>query len=163
MEQAKDFDTLTICIFNSTKRRIGATTLKRLFGHIGDERNANAFTLNTIAQYLGYESWDSYLSVSMNSEENFDDNSIYIDQLAIGQKVRITYLNRVVDFIVIASNGVKVLKVLFAQNSSLCKDDQLHIFRIKVGEILKAPSLVRNGRIGNYRTKGIVNKIELFL
>ena len=161
MEPVKDYDVLALCIFEATKRRIGATTLKRLFGRFEDDRATSAFTLNTIALYLGYDSWDAYLSVSMRSEEDFDDDAIYISQLPTGQKARVSYLNRVVDFIVTAPHGVNVLQVLSAENSSLHQGDQLHICRLKVGEILEAPTLVRSGRMGNYRTRGKLQEIEL--
>ena len=161
MEQVKDFDALAICIFDATKRHIGATTLKRLFGRFGDERATSVFTLNTIALYLGYESWDEYLSSFMNSEQDYSDDAIYINQLPVGQLVRIKYLNRVVDFEVIASNHANALQVISAENSSLHRGDRLHIFRLKVGDILEAPTLIRAGRIGNYRTSGKLQSVEL--
>jgi len=161
MEPVKDYDVLALCIFDVTKRRIGATTLKRLFGRFEDDRATSAFTLNTIAMYLGYDSWDAYLSVSMRSEEDYSDESIYVAQLQDGQEIRVTYLNRVVHFIVAIHNGVKVLQVLTAENSSLHPGDQLHVNRLKVGEILEAPTLIRSGRMGNYRTKGKLQSVEL--
>ena len=56
MEQAKDFNLLADKIWVATGRRIGVTTLKRLFGAINDCRKTNQFTLNTIAMYLGHAS-----------------------------------------------------------------------------------------------------------
>ena len=163
MEQVKDYDTLALYIFEATKRHIGGTTLKRLFGRFEDDRATSAFTLNTIAIYLGYSSWAEYLSCYMNSEQDYSDDAVYISKLAAGQKVRVKYLNRTVEFEVVAPNGVNSLKVISAENSSLQQGDLLHICRLKEGEVIEAPTLVRAGRMGNYRTRGKVQSIELML
>ncbi|MCD8313521.1 MAG: hypothetical protein LUC24_05110, partial [Bacteroidales bacterium] len=60
LERVKDLELLAGDIFEVTGRNIGITTLKRLLGIIKDDRRTNAFTLNTIALYLGYESWEEY-------------------------------------------------------------------------------------------------------
>lgn len=161
MEQVKDYDTLALCIFEETKRHIGATTLKRLFGRFEDERETSAFTLNTIALYLGYASWDAYLSTQMNSEVDYSDDAIYVSKLSVGQHIRVSYLNRQVEFVVANPNGFNVLEVTSAENSSLLPGDQLHVCRLKLGELLEAPTLVRSGRMGNYRTRGELNNIEI--
>ena len=83
LEKAKDFELLADIIYQTTKRSIGVTTLKRLFGTINDSRKTNEFTLNTIALYLGYSSWKDYIATnSVDSIWNFpDNNTVYSSEL----------------------------------------------------------------------------------
>ena len=57
-DRATDFTVLASLICNETKCTIGITTLKRLFGYIDDPRETNKGTLNILAQYLGYKTWE---------------------------------------------------------------------------------------------------------
>ena len=59
-DKTTDFSVLSTKIFKATGRTIGITTLKRLFNYIDDNRNTSNYTLNTIAIYLGYDSWIDY-------------------------------------------------------------------------------------------------------
>ena len=61
-DKAGDFSILSSLIFKETGRNIGVTTLKRLFHYIQDDRKASEYTLNTIALYVGYKSWEEYSS-----------------------------------------------------------------------------------------------------
>lgn len=61
-DKAGDFALLGSLIFEKTERTIGVNTLKRLFCYINDDRKSSDYTLNTIALYLGYSSWDEYAS-----------------------------------------------------------------------------------------------------
>ena len=62
-DKAGDFALLASLIYKKTKRNIGVTTLKRLFCYINDDRKASEYTLNTIALYLGFSTWDEYTSL----------------------------------------------------------------------------------------------------
>ena len=130
--------------------------------YIQDDRNANSYTLNTIAQYLGYETWDLYMSAKdIDSEWKFRDKSVYVSELGIGDEVSVKYLNRVVSFDVIEHEGRKVLKVISAENSSLEIGDILFVYRIKKGDILEAEKVIRKKSIGNYKTHGEIKSVEV--
>lgn len=58
-ETTKDFAHLAAEIQTVTGRPIGVTTLKRLFGRTHDTVRPSAYTLDTIARYLGKNSWDA--------------------------------------------------------------------------------------------------------
>ena len=68
-DKAVDFGLLSSYIYKDTGRTIGVTTLKRLFNYINDERKTSEYTLNTIALYMGYKSWDNYSSSKMLDSE----------------------------------------------------------------------------------------------
>lgn len=70
-DQAKDFKVLTKLILKITQHSIGITTLERLLGYINDDHRTNSYTLNTIALYFGYSTWNAYLLSSVNNLPNY--------------------------------------------------------------------------------------------
>lgn len=161
-DKAGDYGLLSMKILNATGRSIGVTTLKRLFNYINDDRKASAYTMNTIALYLGYNSWKEYVvSKDIDSVWGFDDDTIYVNNLSIGTTMFIQYLNRKVTFKVIEHEGNKVLQVTGSENSSLKIGDYLYIFKIRKGEFLEAEKVVRSTSIGNYKTNGEVSVVKI--
>ncbi len=163
LEQAKDYSVLAGKIFSETGRNIGVTTLKRLLGTVNDSRKTNEYTLNTIALYLGYETWQNFTEAnSIDSVWNFsEDETFYIQKLATDTILTVEYLDREVSFVVIQQDGQNVLKVVSAKNSSLQKNDILYIHKISVGKILQADKVIRGEQIGNYKTNGEVHEINI--
>lgn len=161
-DKAGDFALLATLIFKKTKRNIGVTTLKRLFCYINDDRKTSEYTLNTIAQYLGFSSWEEYTTLQkIESDWGFEDESIYIQALDPGMQLTIKYLNRTVRFLVKEMDGNNVLEVTGVENGSLMVGDILHVYKIKKGSILEAECVVRGGTRGNYRTNGEVSIIDI--
>lgn len=163
LEKAKDFELLADIIFQTTKRSIGVTTLKRLFGTINDSRKTNEFTLNTIAIYLGYCSWNDYIATnSVDSIWNFPvDNTVFINELKENTTITINYLNREVTFIVQVLDNTKVLVVKSAKNSSLACGDVLFVHKIRKGERLEADKIIRGNNIGNFKTNSEIVSISI--
>lgn len=161
-DRVSDFSTLATLIANETKHTIGVTTLKRLFGYIEDARETNQSTLNIIAQYLGYKSWDIYVnSFRIDSTWNGDHNTIWIENLMVGTKIEVAYLNRCVCFEVIEYDGFKALKVDSANNSSLKIGDIAFIDRLRKGEFLEARKVIRGSVLGSYKTNGELKRITV--
>lgn len=161
-DKAGDFGLLSAYIFKETGRTIGVTTLKRLFNYINDERKTSEYTLNTIALYIGYPSWEDYSSIKKNdSVWGYEDETIYISALEIGTRISIKYLNRIVTFEVCEMEGRNVLKVISSLNSSLKEMDVLFVYKIKKGNILEAEKVLRGSDIGNYRTNGEVKIVTV--
>ena len=161
-DKSKDFELLRDDIFAVTGRSIGVTTLKRLLGYISDERNTNEYTLNTIAIYLGFQSWGELSgTLRIDSDWNFEDDTYYVDDLDVGARIRVKYLNRTVDFEVVSFKETKALKVIDALNSSLKKEDVLIVSHLKKGDVLEAKTVYRGNDIGNYRTNGELTDISI--
>ena len=161
-DKAGDFALLASLIYKKTKRNIGVTTLKRLFCYINDDRKASEYTLNTIALYLGFSSWDEYTSLQkIESDWGFNDESIYIQALDPGTQITIKYLNRKVSFLVKELDGNNILEVSGVENGSLQVGDILHVHKIKKDSILEAESVIRGTSHGNYKTNGEINFIEI--
>ncbi len=58
----KDFETLHDKIFEETKVRLSLATLKRLWGKVKYANKPTTTTLNTIAQFVGFENWRAFVS-----------------------------------------------------------------------------------------------------
>lgn len=160
--KVKDFVALSDLIMKTTGRSIGTTTLKRLMGNITDTRKANPYTLDTIAQYLGFTSWNAYSDqVSNDSLWNYPDDAVYILSLKAGQTLELQYLNRKLKFIVVSYEGQKALKVVYSKNSSLRDGDILLVHHIRKGEVLEAEQVIRGSQMGNYKTHGVVTSIQV--
>lgn len=159
-DKAKDYDFLCEKIFITTGRTIGVNTVKRLMGYIIDDRKTNEYTLNTIAIYLGLNSWEELCcSLHIDSDWNYEEGAYYINELNEGTKITVRYLNREVTFKVEKYNNIKALKVIDIKNSSLHLDDILIVHKLKVGAIIEAEQVFRGTSIGNYKTNGEVTSI----
>jgi len=161
-EQFKDLGQLANLIQQKTKRSIGVTTLRRLFGLIDDGHQTYGYTLNTIALYLDFPSWTDYVKTkSLDSIWGYEDEAIYVDQLECGSRVNIKYLNRELSLIVKNVNGKNTLVVETAKNSSLHPNDILYVYKIEKGSPIVAERIIRDGQQGNYKTQGEVSFIEI--
>ena len=153
-DQAKDFDMLAKLILDVTQRSIGVTTLKRLMGYIDDDHRTNSYTLNTIALYLGFSTWDDYLLArSVDSIWGFQDSAVYIHELELDSEVLVKYMDRTVKFKVVEHKEKKALMVIEA--------DLLYIHKIEKGKRLEAGKVFRGDLIGNYKTSSELTAVEL--
>lgn len=161
-DQAKDFDMLAKLILEVTQRSIGVTTLKRLMGYIDDDHRTNSYTLNTIALYLGFPTWDGYLLArSVDSIWGFQDSAVYVQELQLNSEVLVKYMDRTVRFKVIEHEEKKALMVIEASNSSLQPNDILYIHKFEKGKRLEAEKVFRGDLIGNYKTSSELTAVEL--
>ena len=161
-EMVKDFSTFGEMIFESTGRRLGVTTLKRLFGNIEDERKPILYTLNTLAMYLGYPSWEDYNKKhSLESDYDYSDDTVFISQLMLDTILRVTYLNRNVTFRVIQHDAIKALRVEVSINSSLQVGDIVVLYSLKEGSCIEATQVIRGKSLGNYKTHGEITSITI--
>ena len=77
-----------------TGQHIGSTTLKRLLGFVKDDRKTYLSTLDIIAVYLGFNSWEELAAVEPVGNSGFDEmlQEVQADSLSVGEYVRISYL-----------------------------------------------------------------------
>jgi hypothetical protein len=68
--QNQDFEALSERIFKETKVSLSVSTLKRLWGKIRYEGTPNVATLNTLAQFAGYENWRAFISNGFPQSSN---------------------------------------------------------------------------------------------
>lgn len=61
MSRSADYDVLSQAIRDRTKENLGVNTLKRLFGFKTDKVVPRLSTMDIIAQYLGYEDYETQI------------------------------------------------------------------------------------------------------
>lgn len=161
-EMVKDFEAFGEMIYETTGRRLGVTTLKRLFGNIDDERKPILYTLNTLALYLGFSSWEEYNNKhSFDSDYDYNDDTVYISQLMPDTIINVTYLDRNVIFRVIQHDAIKALRVESSVNSSLQIGDIVILYSLKEGSCIEATQVIRGRSLGNYKTHGEITSIKI--
>lgn len=52
--------TISEYVFRQTKNHVSETTIKRFFGFANTQHKFSLFTLNSLSQYVGYSSWQSF-------------------------------------------------------------------------------------------------------
>lgn len=66
MQTHKDFVFLSDAIFERTHQTVGVNTLKRLWGHLEEGATPRLSTLNILAQYAGFDDWETFVASSRN-------------------------------------------------------------------------------------------------
>lgn len=152
-----DFEQLVISIQKETKRRVSLNTLKRLFGVIKCVNTPRMYTLDTLAEYLGYESWELY-SLTLSKLETKNKPSLaslnrivelHSDSLAHGQKVAFQYYpDHTVEMEYI---GEKCYRVEHSSNGVLKVNDIVEVRGFHLGYPLLIPKILRQGvNLGRY-------------
>lgn len=114
----KDCEALAQHISQHCKTRISGSTLRRLYGFVKGIREPRLYTLDIIAEYVGYKSWEHLLN-SFETEETHREKVIERlspQQIKSAQVVTISYEpKKVVElkrqdniFIVVSSNEKKL-------------------------------------------------------
>ncbi len=68
----KDFEQLSDEIFKVTHQKLSPTTLKRIWGYVQDGSNPRESTLDIMAQFLNYQSWEHFCTqVTSSSPADF--------------------------------------------------------------------------------------------
>ena len=140
-----DCEYLALDIESVIGEHIGVNTLKRLFGFIDDEREPRISTLDVIARYLGFESWQTLQVYDDKSNSSFDSTAdeVRVKDLAIGQHIQISYLPD--RLLTIAYQGHNRFVVLSSENSKLHQGDMLHITHIVRDYPLLVSDVIRDG------------------
>ena len=154
-----DCEALAGEIHNICKRRISASTLKRLFGLVKGIKEPRLYTLDVIARYLGYDNWDVYLEKlnKIDSSEFKKIEEIAVENLNKGAIFEFGYEpDRTV---AVEYKGKYHFEVLETKNSKLQKGDLIHTHNLVLNYPLLVKKVIRNGvDIGQY-TAGKISGI----
>src|ERR1700712_830168 len=66
----RDFDQLSGKIFEATGVNLSQTTLKRIWGKVKYDSAPTVTTLNTLAQFMGFEHWRDFRQKQSQLQEN---------------------------------------------------------------------------------------------
>jgi len=165
LARPSDFEALAADIEARTGEHPGVNTLKRLFGFIDNNVNATRTTLDIVARYLGYASFELLEKCidDKNSEFAKLTDVVYPQSLAEGTIIEVTYQPlRLVRMKVEADHRCRIVR---QENTKLADGDLLDIGQIVVGIPLYVREVVRKGEsLSSYvggREGGVISiKIE---
>lgn len=145
----RDFNILSIHIYNLTKEHLSSTTLKRLWGYQLDQKDSSPriLTLDTLARAAGYKDYASFQTQALEDtgcESYFINNKhLYTSNLCMDDKIRLTWKpNRCVT---IQYKGRDMFKVVDSVNSKLDVGDMFQCAMFIHGEPLILSHLIREG------------------
>lgn len=152
LRYTSDYDALSYDIERITRQRISTNTLKRLLGCIQSVQEPRLFTLDVIAQYLGYENWDVYiLSLGKDDSSGFNQleadgeccQEIVAESLSQGDKVEFQYYHN--HKVVLEYTENRTFLVADSTNCKLQTDDIVEIKNFFLNYPLFVNDIVRNG------------------
>lgn len=153
MTKSVDFDILAQAIRDHTNESLGVNTLKRLFGYKTEKVVPRLSTLDVIAQYLGFQDYESLIK-ELGEEADISMftpiDSIEVKDLEKGTQVRISYdPNRIFFLTYLGDMQFIVNEVEGSKN--ILKGDVLTITQLAVGHRLVVAQVNRSGEnLGTY-------------
>ena len=129
---SRDFESLSEQIMLRTRERISPTTLKRMFGYLKEDVEPRAFTLDVLAQFVGYKNYKAFCH-DYAKDATIQSNVVLsqrlsADSLTARQRVRLTWKpDRVC---IISYKGKGTWEVEEARQTKLCAGDtfRCHLF-----------------------------------
>lgn len=142
----KDCEVLAAAISKDCGEKISASTMKRLFGMIKGVNQPRAYTLDIVAQYAGFDCWQSALNGDLLNENSYFEScdQIVIANLKKKQIVKLKYSpDRILKMTYQGNNEFKVVE---SSKSKLLAGDIITILRLESTFPLVCEKVVREGR-----------------
>lgn len=155
--------TLAHDIESQTGEKLSPNTLKRLVGVLPYKFAPRNSTLEILAQYLGFSSWDLFLAKINDSISDFNVDNPFVEVRQLPLDAQISFCWEPDRNIRLRHLGEGRCMVTEVANSKLVAGDILALTQLAEEYPLIAKDVVRDGRsIGNYlaaKTNGISNLI----
>ena len=121
-----DFEEFSIELKRKVSKEISSSTLKRIWGYVNDSHKTRKFTLDILANYIGHENFDSFVSwLKTSTRYNssfFNACQVLSSELNIGQQIEIGWRpNRVLRLRYLGSSKYEVID---AKNSKIRVGDR---------------------------------------
>jgi hypothetical protein len=144
---SKGLDKLAEAIEDKTKEHVSVSTLKRLWGYVGDKHEVRKGTMDIMARYVGFQNFDSFVQDLKKSPQYnsyfFSTNQIQSSELQAGDKIEIGWApNRIV---VLEYLGNESFKVVSNENSKLEPGDTFGVKDFMLGFPLYLATISRGG------------------
>ena len=141
----KDCNTLAEDIFATCKCTVSASTLRRLLGFIKGDTSPRQHSLDLIANYLGYDSYDDLLETfaPKSKETEVQITELNTKNLQKGDKFELAYKpdkNVIVQYL-----GKSEFKVLSSRNSQLLAADIFKVQQVSLHHPLFILQITRKG------------------
>lgn len=150
MHTPADFDFLSGAVWERIREYISPTTLKRTWGYLDGVKNIRFSTLETLARFAGFKSWDNYLAERRFAQEQnsaiVSEGVIEAARLAEGDVVEVEWNpDRRVRFRHLGSSRFEVVESV---NSHLDVGDTAAVMLFVPGEPLLLSGLSHRGKTG---------------
>ena len=148
MHSKRDFETLSVEVYNHRKVLLSSTTLRRLWGYQEQgEHTSSLVTLDTLARMIGYTSWEAFCDEGdaecNGSEMMVAGKSVQARHMEVGTQVVVCWQpGRTVKMEYLGSD---VFRVLENENSKLQVGDTMHCKQLTEGMPLYCEELLRTG------------------
>lgn len=163
---SNDCEALSEHIFDVTGERLSIATLKRMFGFVGLKVEPRKSTMDIIAQYVGYPSYELLMS-DMGHDTEISEFSyvdeIVSDDLNEGSQIQITYEPGRLLVMTYLGEGYFIINESY--HSKLQKGDKVRITHFTKGFELLVSAVIRDGKdLGPYQGAkvGGLSSIEIF-
>lgn len=136
---SRRFEQLAALVFQRTHQTIGVTTLKRLWGYINDPTEPRTSTLDILAQFVGYTTFEEFCchasSADMPPSSCLTFGAcLYVDEMEVGDRFRLSWApNRECD---IEYRGDYAFAVTHSRETRLTPDATFCCRVLEVGQPL---------------------------
>jgi len=156
-----DYDALSIDMEQKTGKRISVNTLKRLMGAIEDETEPRLYTLDIIAEYIGFENWDVYKDIlTKKGDSDFVEEEGYLDEGDVAEGAKIEFRYNPGRRVVVRKDSARKFTVLESVGSKLKEGDVLEIGCFRLNYPLICKNVVRTGADLGPFTAGRINGLS---
>jgi hypothetical protein len=159
IQYPKDCEGLSRDLKIRIKVNVSPSTLKRLFGFVAGIETPRKYTLDAIANYLGFDGWEKVLDYRTNKSNSsfFSVQGIESKNLKKGTMISFTYEpNRQVKLLYTGNDRFKVLE---SKNSKLRENDILTFSFMVLGNTFIANNVIRSKKMLGRFNAGKVNGI----
>ena len=141
------FEEFALLLSREVQTGVSVSTLKRLYGYVGDVHTPRTFTLDILSQYVGYASFYDFCQWLRReypcSSQFFSASKLSTSELSVSDEVEIGWLpNRYVRLLYRGETSFEVVEV---RESQLQIGDILEASSFILGEPLCFPYILRNG------------------
>lgn len=134
-----------------TGERLVPNTLKRLVGVLQYDYNPRGATLEIIAKYLGFSSWQLFIESINNRISDFEEENPFIEVSGLPQGTEIRFSWEPDREIRLCHLGEGLCEVVEVANSKLAVGDVLQLSQLADGYPLVAKDVVRgDNNLGGY-------------
>lgn len=142
-----DFEEFSIFLHKRTSKNISASTLKRLYGYVNDDHKPRIATLDTLAEYIGYNNFKDFTLWLKNSTQYnssfFMAEQLISNELKEGSEVCIGWKpNRT---LWLRYLGESTYEVMASENSKLLPGDKFTTGCFIKDQPLYLPFIYRKG------------------
>lgn len=142
-----EFNELASDIRKETGRTLSLSSIKRLWGYVRYEGFPSSTTLNTLAIYNGYTSWDSFFSEINRSNSDCEsgfltDSLINADTLKTGDRLQLSWNDD--KMCEIECVGELRFRVIMSHNIKLLPGDLFTMHTVSLGHPIYLSNIVRD-------------------